>query len=52
MLPNGCSVSRMAFMKQTWSVRTESNCPQLGVLWVVVYPIRRHYTSSDRVYRN
>ena len=50
MLPKGCSASRMAFMKQMWSVRTESNCPQLCLLRAVLHPIRRHCTSSDRVH--
>ena len=27
-------------------------CPRLGLLWEVVHPIRRHYTPSDRVYRD
>ena len=52
MLPNWCSVSRMAFMKQTWSVRVENNRPQLCLLWAAVHPIRRHCTSSDRVHRD
>ena len=47
---NWCNASRMAFMKQMWSVRVESNCPQLCLLWEVVHPIRRHCTSSDRVH--
>ena len=42
----------MAFMKQTWSVRTESNCPQLCLLRAVLHLIRRHCTSSDRVHRD
>ena len=52
MLTNGCSASGMAFMKQTWNVRTESNCPQLCLLREAVHPIRRHYTLSDRVHRD
>ena len=28
------------------------NCSQLCLLWVVVHPIRRHYTPSDRVQRD
>ena len=52
MLTNGCSASGMAFMKQTWNVQTESNCPQLCLLWEAVHPIRRHYTLSDRVHRD
>jgi len=28
------------------------NCPQLCLLWEAVHPIRRHYTPSDRVYRD
>ena len=52
MLPKWCIASRMAFMKQMWIVRVESNCPRLCLLWEVVHPIRRHCTSSDRVYRD
>ena len=50
MLLNWCSASRVAFMKQTWSVRAENNCLHLCLLWAVVHPIRRHCTPSDRVH--
>ena len=52
MLLNWCSASRVALMKQTWSVRAESNCLHLCLLWAVVHPIRRHCTPSDRVRRD
>ena len=29
-----------------------TNCPRFGLLWEAVHPIRRHYTSSDRVHRD
>ena len=47
-----CSAARRGPVGRRRGFLRDGTFSQLCLLWAVVHPIRRHYTSSDRVHRD